>query len=95
MAVRIRCINKAGGNHADPHEAVSHYGWINEVDGDTGRNDRASMVSWIEDKKGVAYVGTGANKVYCQVRVSQSGTKFLQTVTDGKWSNNLLSLPEC
>lgn len=95
MSVRITCINKAGGDHLDPHEAVTNYGWINESDGEKGRNDRASMVDWVANKKGVAYAGTGDSKVFCQVRESRRGTKFLQTVSDGKWSNNLLSLPEC
>lgn len=94
MAVRIRCINKAGGDHQDPHEAISHYGWINESSNETGKDDRPTMVAWVE-KGGVAYVGTGSSKAYCQVRQSARGTKFLQTVSDGRWSNNLLSLDEC
>lgn len=94
MAVRIVCINKSGGDHENPHEAVSHYGWKNEITGDSNKATRLSMVAWIEEGNH-AYVGTGSIKVYCEVRQSRNGTKFLQTKSDGEWSNNLLSLPEC
>jgi hypothetical protein len=95
MAVRITCINKDNGNHDNPNEAISHFGWQNESTGKTGRATRQQMVEYIEADKGAAYVGTGASKVYCYVRTSPRGTKFLQTQSDGQWSNNLLSLPEC
>ncbi|MDB5161460.1 MAG: hypothetical protein JWO96_840 [Candidatus Saccharibacteria bacterium] len=95
MAVRIICINKDYGNHYNPHEAISYYGWRNEQTGENGRASRAVMVDFLQNKRGVAYVGDGSQKAYCYVLVSPAGTKYLQTQTDGRWSNNLLNLPEC
>ena len=92
--VRITCINKDGGNHSNPHEAISHYGWINS-EGKRARSPRADMVEWLE-KGNDAYVqDSSGNKAYCHVRTSANGTKFLQTASDGYYNNNLLSLPEC
>lgn len=94
MAVRVTCVNKDNGNHDNPHEAISHYGWINESTNTSGKSDRASMVRYIE-KGNSAYVSNGYDEAYCYVRVSPAGNKFLQTKADGQWSNNLTKLPEC
>ncbi len=95
MAVRITCINKSEGYHNNPHEAVSFYGWRDESTGEVGKNDRQSMVNWVK-KGGDAYVVDGAgHKVYCYVNRSVNGTEFLQTQADGRFTNNLLELPEC
>lgn len=95
MAVRITCVDKPSGNIQNPHEAISIYGWTNESTGESNRADRLSMVDWIK-KGGVAYVKDYlGNMPVCQVRKSINGTEFLQTVTDDKWTDNLLSLPRC
>jgi Protein of unknown function (DUF3892) len=94
MAVRIVAIRKAGGHHYDPHEAVSHYKWLDERTHESKIADRPSMVKWVENG-GQAYVtGTGGT-VYCYVNQSASGTKFLETRADGHVTNNLLNLPDC
>lgn len=95
MSVKIRCINKSGGYHENPHEAISHYGWVNELNQETGRTDRQTMVQWVKNG-GSAYVkDSRGNIVYCYVRQSSRGTEFLQTESDGRTTNNLLELPEC
>ena len=95
MSVRITCINKDSGNHDNPHEAISHYGWINESTKEQGKNDRQSMVDWVK-KGNKAYVrDSDGNTAYCEVRKSSRGTEFLQTYADDKYTDNLLSLPEC
>lgn len=95
MAVRITCINKSGGYHENPHEAISYYGWQNEETGATGKNDRQSMVKWVDDG-GIAYVkDIYGNKIDCYVNQSRNGTKFLQTHKDKTPTDNLLKLPEC
>ena len=96
MAVRITCINKPSGDNDNPHEAISHYGWLNEENNQKGKSTRPEMVDWIENKGGQAYVtDRNGNKVFCEVRQSIRGTKFLQTIADGRYTNNLLELPEC
>jgi len=51
MSVRITCINKSSGYHADPHHAIEYLGWTNEqsVSGDLisveiGRDGRRDFV---------------------------------------------------
>ena len=94
MAVRIIAIRKAHGNHYDPHQAISHYKWLNEQSGESGIANRPDMVSWVE-RGNSAYVSSIEGTVYCYVNKSAIGTKFLQTNADERSSNNLLNLPEC
>lgn len=94
MEVRIIAIRKDNGNHYNPYEAVSHYKWINETNLQSNIATRQELVSWIEQGN-KCYVRSKEGKVYCFVNVSSSGTKFLQTQSDDKSSNNLLNLPEC
>lgn len=93
-SVRITCINKDGGNHENPHEAISFYGWLNENNNETGESSRQIMVDWV-NKGNSAYVKESGSTVFCYVRKSSRGTEFLQTYSDGRYTNNLLSLKEC
>lgn len=93
MEVRIVCINKDNGNHYS-HEAVRYYGWVNENNNISDKYSREKMVKWVEEGN-KAYVRNGLRKVYCYVRTSINGTKFLQTYADGTYTDNLLNLPEC
>lgn len=96
MAVKITCINKEGGNHYDPHEAIQYLGWINEKTGARGKSSRLEMVKFIEENGiGSAYVDRGGKIAYLVVRVSPWGNKYVKTIADGKETNNLLELPEC
>ena len=95
MTVRIVCINKSSGYHENPHEAISHYGWKNESTGESGKSDRQTMVDWIKQGNYAYVLDQFGQKVYCSVRVSVNGTEFLQTESDNKLTNNLLSLVEC
>lgn len=93
--IRIVCINKDGGNHFNPHEGITHYGWLNPANNKSDKADRATMVSWLEKPGNYAYVEDQfGNKAYCKV-MQGNGNKFLQTVADGTPTNNLLRLPEC
>lgn len=95
MTVRITCVDKPSGNLQDPHEAISQYGWLDESTGETKYSSRAQMVEYLNNG-GQAYVRDRfGNQVFCMLKKSAHGTVFLQTVTDGKWTDNLLSLPKC
>ena len=94
MTVRITCINKSGGDHDNPHAAVSHYGWL-DPSGNRGRMSRDQAVEWTEDGNFSYVENRYGNRVYCYVRTSSNGVKFLQTQADGRDTNNLLELPEC
>lgn len=92
--VEITCINKDGGNHENPHEGITHYGWHSYINNKSDRATREAMVKYIEDGNN-AYVSNGSSKVYCYINKSSYGRKFLQTKADGVYTNNLLSLQEC
>lgn len=94
MAVRIIAIRKDGGNHYNPHQAVSHYEWHNESTNNTGVSDRSTMVNWCLNG-GHAYVKSPQGTANCFVNTSNTGTKFLQTNADSQSTNNLLNLPSC
>jgi hypothetical protein len=96
MSIRITCINKSGGYHADPHHAISHLTWINEGSGKTGKNTRVEIYDWIKNQDGKAYVqDSKGNKAFVGTREHSNGTKYLQTYADQVWTDNLLALPEC
>jgi len=97
MMRRIVCIKKDNGNHSNPHEAVSSYGWIDE----NSSEDKASvtprqiMVDWVKQGNKAYVKDSSGNVAYCGVRTSSAGTEFLQTHADGKYTDNLLNLREC
>jgi hypothetical protein len=83
------------------HEHIVQIWWEKIVDGtttsETGVSSRADMVAYIEKY--------GNEVVWCPdmipgrhgawVHVNSSGhVKYVQTVADGRWTDNLLSLPD-
>lgn len=56
MSVQITCINKSGGYHADPHNAIEYLGWTNEQSGKTGKSTRLEVYDWIKNESGKAFV---------------------------------------
>jgi len=92
--VEIICINKDGGNHSNPHEGITHYGWRNSV-GQNGRATKADMLKYLDDGNRAYVMPNQGTKVYCYIRTSTAGNRFLQTYADNQYTNNLLSLNEC
>jgi hypothetical protein len=97
MAIRITCINKAGGWHNDPHCAISHLRWVNDSTGKTDKSTRLQIYEWLkENTANTAYVQDKyGNIAYVYPRENANGTKFVQTHADKTWTDNLLALPEC
>jgi hypothetical protein len=97
MAIRITCINKAGGQHYDPHSAITYLGWINPSTNEKGKSTRLVIYDWLKtNSENRAFVlDRNGNKAYLYPRVSANGTKFVQTYADRVWTDNLLALPEC
>lgn len=95
MALQIIGVRKP--DRSNPHEAISHYRWYDDVENTRGTDNREELIKWMEKNKVSAYVldkDTG-RKVWCGIRENKYGTKYLQTYADKKWSDNLLALPEC
>ena len=96
MSIRITCINKSGGFHADPHHAIESLDWVNEQSGATGKSSRADVYDWLKNRGGTAYVrDPRGNSAQVVPREHTNGTRFVQTVADGVWTDNLVALPEC
>lgn len=93
--VQITCINKDGGNHYDPYEAILDFGWVDDQTGKTGIASRAEMIDFLE-KGHRAYTKDRFNRIaWLIVSVSRFGNKYVKTVADGRETNNLLALAEC
>jgi hypothetical protein len=73
------------------HQHIAEVRWTNPADGTTGVNSRESMVDWIQNKGGQAFVTDGTNTI--AVRVVEATPRYLQTYADGVWTDNLLALP--
>lgn len=92
MALQITGIRKPGGR--DSHEAISHYRWRKDHNGETGIGARLDVIGYLERNNEKAYVSVGTATAWCGIRTNQYGTKYLQTYADNTWNDNLLSLPE-
>lgn len=91
MAIRFTAIRLSGGTQ---HEHITRLWWVNPSNSKSGDDTRAELVAWIENDGGKAYVEDSAgNRADVGVVKPATGAKYLRTHADGKWTNNLLSLP--
>lgn len=88
-ALIITHIRLVGGTE---HQHIVRYKWVN-ASGGVGDDDKPTMVDWIDNKKVLPVVGTGASRVPVAVQHPLSGQPYLRTRPDGTWTNNLLTLP--
>jgi hypothetical protein len=86
QTAQVTCINKP--NRESSHEAITHLG------GSGWRWTRAQVVQAIENQTNAFFTSAGGTVAWLVVRRGTSG-KYVQTESDGKLTNNLLSLPEC
>ena len=84
--VHVKCINKQPRNN--PHEGIINLG------GDGWKWTRQAVVDSIVSKTNTFYTLVGDNRGNIGVVDGPSGP-YLRTYADGKWNDNLLSLPEC
>ncbi|MBY5831221.1 DUF3892 domain-containing protein [Rhizobium leguminosarum] len=86
--VQVTCINKQDRNST--HEGITHLGnpaakW---------KWPRADVIASIEAKTNTFYTLVNGNRGNIGVVDGPNG-KYVRTYADGKWNDNLLSLPEC
>lgn len=77
------------------HEHITTLWWVNADGGAEQCSPTASIVAWIDDEGGSAYVqqpGT-ARATVATVDPGNGRPKHLRTHADGVWNNNLLALP--
>ena len=75
------------------HESITHYRWVGVENNSTGSNSKAEMVYFLDNQNGQAVVGSGASRVKVGTVHPDHGQPYLRTYADGRWNNNLLSLP--
>jgi hypothetical protein len=95
----FKCVSREmAGGHG--HEHIAYLWWIKIVDGktvgDPSRSSRENMVAFIESNDGnlVWCPDQKAEKPGAWVQVHNNGRiKYVQTVADGRKTDNLLALP--
>jgi len=83
---QVTCINKMPRNN--PYEGITHLGAA------SWRWTREQVIASIEAKTNTFYTLVAGNRGDIGVVDGPNG-KYLRTYADGKWNDNLLSLPEC
>jgi hypothetical protein len=91
MAIEITHVRYEG--YSKTHEAINRYKWKEVGTGDVGESDKPSLVTWVDNKANSAHVGSGSSRVNVGAVHPDGGRPYLRTCADGKWNNNLLSLP--
>lgn len=84
--VQVTCINKQPRDNT--HEGITH------LSGSGWRWTRQQVIESIEAKTNTFYTKVAGNRGNIGVVNGPNG-KYLRTYADGKWNDNLLSLPEC
>lgn len=87
--VHVQCINKQPRNST--HEGITHLGggagggwkWTRQQVIDSILAKTNTFYTWVDGNRGDIGVVDGPNGPY------------VRTYADGKWNDNLLSLPEC
>ena len=89
MTVRFIQRHTEGGQD---HLHIVKLKWIEYETGKPGENTRAQLVTWFRDNGGKGYVNDSIGN-QADVRVVDANPPYLQTVADGKLTDNLLDLP--
>lgn len=91
MAIEITHVRLSSGT--PDHEDITDCKWKSLSDGSVKTSSKATLVEWIDNENGKAYVGSGSQRVNVGTVHPQGGTPYLRTYADGEWTNNLLALP--
>ena len=78
-------------SHGNQHEYITDVKWRDSSTGNTNQMTRQMAVGWLQAGNR-AYVTDGSQTV--EVGVVNANPPYLRTHADGKWSDNLLALPQ-
>jgi hypothetical protein len=95
MSIRITCIKKDGGNHENPHLAISLLGWRNEQTNESNFSTRVQMYDWVRNGGIAVVIDRLGNRAQLEAVLTPLGTKYVRTRPDRTLTDNLLSLQEC
>jgi hypothetical protein len=87
LGIRITAVHLDGG---DLHEHIAEVEWQNLEWGNTGESSVDALIRWLDEAENVAVVGREAR---VDVVRSPTGSSWLQAVTGGYWTDELLALP--
>jgi hypothetical protein len=88
--VRVTCITKP--NPLSGHEHITQIGGVG------WKWERDAVITSIEAKTNTFYVVdplTGTRAYVGVIKPTDGRSPYLRTYADGKWNDNLLSLPQC
>lgn len=88
--VEITAVHMEGGTY---HEHIASVRWKNPQTSATGSSTRATMVDWLRTPGNAAFVSDSRGNITVGVVNPPIGSPFLRTHADGRWTDNLLSLP--
>lgn len=91
MSIQITRIRKP--DPQSPHYSVIAYGCPRN-DGTLGIYEREFFIKWLKENNTSAYVSSIYGNIPCQIR-NNGHVNYLQSVANGQWTDNLLSLPQC
>ena len=89
MSINITAIHLVGG---EKHEHIQSVQWRDRSSNETGQATRATMVDWIGNKGGSAFVKDNVGSV--PVLVVDAKPPYIRTKKDDRWTDNLLALPQ-
>lgn len=75
------------------HDQIMGFQWCGIESAEAGSTDRPTLVDWIANKGGRAFVGRGPGAVAVGVVHPDEGNPYVRTHADGSWTNSLMSLP--
>lgn len=87
--VQVSCINKQP--RQNPHEGITHLGGLA---GGGWKWTRQQVIDSIERRDNTFYTLVDGNRGDIGIVRGPNGP-YLRTYRDGRWNDNLLSLPEC
>ncbi|HYO69307.1 MAG TPA: DUF3892 domain-containing protein [Archangium sp.] len=73
------------------HEHITAVRWRDPQSGETGECSREQMIHWIANQNGDARVQSPYGDV--KVDVVRTTPPYLRTIANGRYTDNLLSLP--
>ncbi|WP_328811802.1 DUF3892 domain-containing protein [Rhodococcus sp. NBC_00294] len=91
MAVQITHRRMSPGGTKNEH--ITMVKWRSDADGSVNSSTKATMVDWIDNKNGSAYVQGRVSRSQVGTVHESGATPYLRTYANGEWDDNLLSLP--
>ncbi|MBM7416842.1 hypothetical protein JOE30_000892 [Rhodococcus sp. PvP016] len=76
-----------------PNEHITDVKWRDDADGEVNYSSKATMVDWIDNKNGHAYVQGQQSRSDVGTVHEAGATPYLRTYANGYYNDNLLSLP--